>query len=375
MKKEKMKEFNPLVSIIIPIYNGSNYMREAIDSAIGQTYKNIEIIVVNDGSNDKGKTKKIALSYGNKVKYFEKENGGVATALNLAIKNANGKYISWLSHDDVYYPDKIKIQIDLLTTLEDRNTIIYSGYNIIDENSKFIGSVDLLKEHSLEDLHKSLYPLLNGLIHGCSLLIPKACFDKIGLFNEKLETTQDYDLWFKFLRQYPICFSRKILIKSRIHAEQTGKLANYSDEQNKLWINFINSVTKEEVVTLNGSWYAFYSKMERFLFRSGYKEAYRYICKIKNDYIETTKDNIIIPILEQIELRLKATEKEFFPYSFGNRFYLFSCIPLIKVVNQFNNFYIQLSIFPKIILFRKKSKLNKIKYYLLGILIFKIQKL
>ena len=76
----------PKVSVIIPVYNGSNYMREAIDSALAQTYKNIEIIVVNDGSTDN--TEEIALSYGDKIKYYSKENGGVATALNFAIEKA-----------------------------------------------------------------------------------------------------------------------------------------------------------------------------------------------------------------------------------------------------------------------------------------------
>ena len=66
---------NPKVSIIIPVYNGKDYMKEAIDSALSQTYKNIEILVINDGSTDNGATKRIAKSYGNKIRYFEKENG------------------------------------------------------------------------------------------------------------------------------------------------------------------------------------------------------------------------------------------------------------------------------------------------------------
>ncbi|MDR1982842.1 MAG: glycosyltransferase family 2 protein [Holosporaceae bacterium] len=98
--EDRLSKFNPLVSMVTPVYNGSNYMREAIDSALAQTYKNIEIIVVNDGSTDN--TEDIALSYGDKIRYFKKENGGVASALNLAIENMKGKYFSWLSHDDAY---------------------------------------------------------------------------------------------------------------------------------------------------------------------------------------------------------------------------------------------------------------------------------
>ena len=77
---------NYKVTIVIPVYNGSNFMKVAIDSAIAQTYDNKEILVINDGSTDNGETEKIALSYGNKIRYIKKENGGVATALNLAIK-------------------------------------------------------------------------------------------------------------------------------------------------------------------------------------------------------------------------------------------------------------------------------------------------
>ena len=76
----------PLVSIVIPVYNGADYLGEAIDSALKQSYSNCEILVVNDGSTDDGRTEQVALSYGDKIRYFSKENGKVSTALNLGIK-------------------------------------------------------------------------------------------------------------------------------------------------------------------------------------------------------------------------------------------------------------------------------------------------
>jgi hypothetical protein len=116
-----MNSITPKVSIIIPVYNGSNFLREAIDSALAQTYENIEILVINDGSKDNGKTEEIALSYGEKIHYFSKENGGVSSALNMAIKEMTGEYFSWLSHDDLYYEDKVKRQIETLLNLGEKN--------------------------------------------------------------------------------------------------------------------------------------------------------------------------------------------------------------------------------------------------------------
>ena len=121
---------NSKVTIVIPVYNGSNYLAEAIDSALAQTYKNIEILVINDGSNDNGATEKIAKSYGNKIRYFKKENGGVATALNLGIEKMSGEYFSWLSHDDLYYPEKIEKQIKFISNFGHRS-VVYSDYALL----------------------------------------------------------------------------------------------------------------------------------------------------------------------------------------------------------------------------------------------------
>ena len=85
----------PLVSIVIPVYNGSNFLRDAIDSALAQTYPRVEVIVVNDGSTDGGATEAIAKSYGSRIRYFAKENGHVASALNYGIARMEGEYFSW----------------------------------------------------------------------------------------------------------------------------------------------------------------------------------------------------------------------------------------------------------------------------------------
>jgi glycosyltransferase involved in cell wall biosynthesis len=215
-----MNEFHPLVSIVMPIYNGSNYMRSAIDSALEQDYDNLEVIVVNDGSTDN--TDEIAKNYGNKIKYFSKENGGVSTALNLAIQNAKGDYISWLSHDDYYLPNKISRQIEELSKIEEREMIIlYSNSEILDLSRETKSYFLKLKRIPSVTKIESLKALYVGRIHGCSLLIPKQAFITVGYFNPKLITTQDYHLWFEFINAgYLFYYIPEVLMATRHHNEQ-----------------------------------------------------------------------------------------------------------------------------------------------------------
>lgn len=240
--------FNPLVSIIIPVYNGSNYVKEAIDSALAQTYKNIEVIVVNDGSTDN--TEKIVKSYGDKIRYFYKENGGVASALNLAIENSKGEYISWLSHDDVYYPNKIQKQIEALSKLMDNNMIIFSNYIVLRQEDKIEFKNKLKFDNSISKQNILRLLFCSGL-HGCSLLIPKDCFRKVSIFDTKLKTTQDYDLWFKFIHAgYNFYFVDEYLIKSRIHRKQDSlsKIDLCNMEKLQLFKTYANLFFKEIVV-------------------------------------------------------------------------------------------------------------------------------
>lgn len=241
-----MNNFNPLVSIVIPVYNGANYMAEAIDSALAQTYSNIEILVINDGSNDGGKTRNIALGYGNQIRYIEKENGGVATALNLGIKKMQGEYFSWLSHDDKYFSDKIETQIDFLSHLNDKNVILYSDIEYIDKDSKLLSRLKL--PHYTSEYFRPAF-IKDGLINGCTLLVPRVCFEKCGVFNPTLRTTQDYDLWFRISDKYDFIHQPKILIQSRLHDNQdTIRLYDTSNEErDKLHQYFIENISLEEI--------------------------------------------------------------------------------------------------------------------------------
>ncbi len=210
-----MQEYNALVSIIIPVYNGSNYLKEAIASALNQTYENIEVILINDGSNDNGLTREIALSFKDKIRYFEKENGGVASALNLGIRKMKGEYFSWLSHDDIYYDVKIEEEMKLLS--KNPKSVVWSNFDVIDENSNII----VKYTNPPMPFYNKYELILYTRIHGCTLLIPKKAFLEAGMFDEDLKTVQDNHMWLRIAKEgYGFLHVNKSLIQSRQHKEQ-----------------------------------------------------------------------------------------------------------------------------------------------------------
>ena len=235
------------VSVVIPVYNGHRYLRYAIDSVLKQTWENIEIIIVNDGSNDGGKTEQLALSYGDKVRYFYKSNGGTGSALNFALSKASGDYLSWLSHDDLYLPEKIEKQLDWLNSRNHNDgVIVYSDYAVFTDNPDDSIPVCL---KGVQPANFRYWITVENTLHGCTMLIPRAAFEKVGCFNEKLKTTQDYDMWFRMAQYYNFVHIPEQLVLARSHAEQgSRKMAGIAlSECNELLSNFIVSLSPHEI--------------------------------------------------------------------------------------------------------------------------------
>ncbi|WNR43877.1 glycosyltransferase [Paenibacillus roseipurpureus] len=276
-----MNCFKPLVTIIIPVYNGSNYIKEAIESALAQTYENIEIIVVNDGSNDDGKTEEIALTYGDRIKYFSKENGGTSTALNLGIKNMKGEYFSWLSHDDTYYPEKIEMQITELSKLSEKNTIMMSDLDGIDENYKKIYKTNYnehIKQYPPRE-NSRIHPIIYNQTHGCTLLIPKVCFDTVGLFDEKELVAQDFEFFYRAFLEFPHKLISKVLVTARDSSNRQGRRSKSRGDQeySKLFIKIIENLNDDELKSLAPSRIEFYMDMLNFFKDAEYSIALEYI--------------------------------------------------------------------------------------------------
>lgn len=258
------------VSIVIPVYNGSNYLSEAIDSALAQTYQNIEIIVVNDGSNDNDATERIVLSYGDKIRYFKKENGGVASALNMGIRNMEGEYFSWLSHDDVYYPDKVKKEIEAIQNSGDETTLVQCEYDFYDMGTGTKTATDFHKYYSIEQLTNSVFSVLQLQIHACAALVHKSHFERVGLFDETIRTVQDIEMWFRLYRNQKVLFIPESLYMVREHAEAGNKTEKtYFAETCKLYMELIGQMSNEELERVYGSAFRGIMRIVAFLHSYG----------------------------------------------------------------------------------------------------------
>ena len=265
----------PKVSIVIPVYNGADFMREAINSALNQSYKNCEVIVVNDGSKDN--TEEVALSYGSKIRYFSKENGGVSTALNLGIENMEGQYFSYLPHDDILHLDKIRMQMEAILHSGDDMSIVWSGWNFYFQESgkrqPFSFPLWLLKEN----VTKGVYPLFFGLLNTVSVLLHREYFKKVGRFDPVLRTSQDYDMWFRAFKSHQTIYIEKELVDYRIHEKQgTQDDPEYTKNCIELAMKMMEQISQDDILYSFGSQYAFYCQLTEYYREMDWEECFRY---------------------------------------------------------------------------------------------------
>jgi len=243
--------YTPKISIIIPAYNASNYLGEAIDSALAQTYTNTEIIVVNDGSTDDDSTERLALSYGGRIRYYSQENGGSSSALNLGIAHMTGEWFSWLSHDDLYVPQKLEQQLRYMESLnipteQLPDHIFFSASEFINAKGKTLRypreAQSLAMEQKLRTIPHNGYLIAEPTVHnfhGCSCLIHKNVFAREGGFDENLRLINDLDFWFRLYKaEYTIHFQPQPLVKGRLHEQQVSRSIGFSyhnAEQDMYW--------------------------------------------------------------------------------------------------------------------------------------------
>lgn len=182
-----------LVSVIIPAYNQGHYLSKAIQSVLNQTYQNLEIIVVDDGSTDD--TALVAHSFQNpQIIYIFQDNSGLSSARNTGIRNAHGEFISYLDSDDLFLPDKLQILVDVFQ--QDPEVGFCAGQAIpINENEQPIGKIfDKSIPHLTEHL------VFGNPLHVGSVLLRTSWQERVGEFDETLRSYEDWEMWLRLAR-------------------------------------------------------------------------------------------------------------------------------------------------------------------------------
>jgi len=233
----------PRISVVIPVYNGANYLGQAVNSALSQDYPNLEVLIVNDGSTDGGATAAVARSYGSRARYLEKPNGGVASALNAGIEAMSGTYLSWLSHDDVYLPGKVSTQVARLAGAPE-DAVLFSDYSFIDSEGRPLGEKRF--KGRVEAMRVEL--VRGDPVNGCTTLVSRRCLEEAGGFDVTLRTIQDYDLWFRLAARHPFVHVPAVLVRSRLHPAQGVRTipTHYAETVRQL-TRFLDQLTEEDL--------------------------------------------------------------------------------------------------------------------------------
>lgn len=242
---------NELVSVIMPAYNAEKYISMSIASVLEQTYKNVELVIVDDGSTD-GTVGKISAFINNGSDIIKlsvrNKNGGTAAALNDAIELANGKYICWLSADDLYCSDMVESEVDFLKENSNYDAV-FSKCAYIDENSQFLRELgyNSVLEEGMKNMAVVVSTLMHGNFwHGCSVLAKAECFKREERFDLSYKASQDYDFWLRMAADFEIGYLSKINVLSREHSEQGSRKINCNLDEIRV---FFNILYREDIIT------------------------------------------------------------------------------------------------------------------------------
>lgn len=206
----------PKVSVVIPTYNQARFVVEAIESVLNQTFQDLKIIVVDDGSTDD--TKEALKKFGSKICYIYQENQGDAAARNTGIRAAKGEFIAFLDHDDLWLPDKLSIQMDAFSKNKEIG-LVYTDYVVFGQGREPSKS-DKVRYSGwvFNQLFKHIFILSSGVVY------KKECFNNCGLFDETFSVSSDYDMWLRISAEYKFLFIDRPLFKRRMHSANLSSM-------------------------------------------------------------------------------------------------------------------------------------------------------
>lgn len=216
------------VSVVIPCYNGRAYVADAVGSVLAQTYEDLELIVVDDGSSDDSRD--IVRSFDDpRLRLVERGvNGGIAAARNTGVRESHGEYVAFLDQDDTWYPRKIEKQVEVL----DRDTageigLVFAAREIVRDGKRSRVARDLRFPKPIEEAPRRdvLAALMErNFVWLISALVRRSCFDDVGFFTESIRSgADDLDFCVRLAMKYRLAYVDEVLVTRREHGE------NYTD--------------------------------------------------------------------------------------------------------------------------------------------------
>lgn len=209
----------PEVSVVIPSYNSAAYLPQAVDSVLAQTFRDVEVLVIDDGSTDD--TAAVMGRYGEPVRYIRQPNGGVSRARNRGIEESRGRYVAFLDADDTWFPQKLERQLSALDGKTDYR-VCYSGFVRVDSNLAPLGV------HRGNPAGATLAGLLtqgNQVGSICTVLVDRSLFDRTGGFDPQLSQCADWDMWVRLAVHTPFLYVDESLVTYRQHGENMSRSA------------------------------------------------------------------------------------------------------------------------------------------------------
>jgi glycosyltransferase involved in cell wall biosynthesis len=215
----------PKVSVFVPNYNYARYLPECLDSILAQTYHDFEIVIADDGSTDN--SHEVLMDYQSrypeKIHYYwhpGHANKGVAATSNLAISKSQGEYLAWTGSDDVWYPQKLELQVAQLDH-DPRLGMVYSYADFLDSEGRILPGrygVDITADpNPVGRMLQSCHP------PAMTVVIRRQCMEEVGGFDETLRTCEDWDLWIRVFALWKVGFIDQPLVKYRIHGNNLSK--------------------------------------------------------------------------------------------------------------------------------------------------------
>jgi glycosyltransferase involved in cell wall biosynthesis len=294
------------VSIIMPAFNVEKFVSDAINSVLNQTYKNFELIIIDDGSKDN--TLKVVCSFDDKrIKVLKQENLGVSKARNAGINKSQNKYIAFIDSDDKWHPKKLE---NFINNISENNIGIYhSNVILFDENGKDLSKYNYSEPISLDNDRDLI--LIYDFIVLSSVIIPKKVLTEFNGFAEDLNGTEDWDLWIKITRRYNIYKIEEYDTFYRVNPNGLSKnrklflLEEYKVIQRHLLLKNVDNYIKNKALWV---WYRknFYYWLKAY---NPTKSIIFFLKMLYSDPFNNSNFNFLIKIVKKLLLRIKYLKK------------------------------------------------------------------